>query len=209
MNDRYLMVDRQVRVQIKVKDSKFIASVMPVETEEEALNFIQRIKKEFFDATHNVSAFKVGVGDQAIKRYDDDGEPAGSSGPPVLQVIEGASLTNTVIVVTRYFGGTKLGFGGLVRAYGDSAKTGLAEAGVKEKVRYLLISIQVPYDQMGSVIKEIQSGVGVVKDTQFSNEGVDIFADLLPSYLEGFKKKMIDATRGKAVISVAKEEFRS
>ncbi|AZR74848.1 YigZ family protein [Anoxybacter fermentans] len=208
MSDRYLTVAKEARIQIKVKDSKFIATVAPVTTEEEALAFIEKISKEFHDATHNVSAFKVGMGDQAIKRYDDDGEPAGSSGPPVLQAIDGAGLTNTAVVVTRYFGGTKLGYGGLVRAYGDAAQAGLKEAGVREKVQYLLVKIEVSYDRMGSVVKEIQGGISEIRDIQYSNDGVAIFVDLLPSYLESFKKKMVDVTRGKAKVTVEEEEFR-
>lgn len=208
MNDRYVTTEKEVRVQIKVKDSKFIATVAPVASEDEAERFITRVSKEFFDATHNVTAYKIGTGDLAIRRYDDNGEPAGSSGPPILQVIEGSGVTNTVIVVTRYFGGTKLGFGGLVRAYGDAAAAGLLEAGRREMVQYILVKIVVPYEQMGSVIKEIQGGIGEIKDTQFSNDGVAVYADLLPSYLEGFTKKMIDATRGKAVVTVEEREFR-
>jgi uncharacterized YigZ family protein len=208
MNDRYLTVLQGSRVQIKVKDSKFITTVTPVTSEEEAQGFITKVSKEFFDATHNVSAFKIGTGDRAIRRYDDDGEPAGSSGPPILQAIEGAGVTNVAVVVTRYFGGTKLGFGGLVRAYGDAAAAGLVGAGVREMIQYILIKIAVPYEQMGNVIKEIQGGVGVIKDTQYSNDGVEILVDLLPSYLESLKKKMIDATRGQAIVSVENEEFR-
>lgn len=208
MNDRYLTILQGSRVQIKVKDSKFITTVAPVSSEEEAQGFIMKVSKEFFDATHNVSALKLGTGDRAIRRYDDDGEPAGSSGPPVLQAIEGAGVTNVAVVVTRYFGGTKLGFGGLVRAYGDAAAAGLAESGVREMIQYILIKIAVPYEQMGNVIKEIQGGVGVIKDTQYSNDGVAILVDLLPSYLAGLSKKLVDATRGQAIVTVENEEFR-
>lgn len=208
MNDRYLTVLQGSRVQIKVKDSKFITTVAPVASEEEAQEFILRVSKEFFDATHNVSAFKLGTGDQAIRRYDDDGEPGGSSGPPVLQVIEGSGLTNVAVVVTRYFGGTKLGFGGLVRAYGDAAAAGLAGAGVREMIQYIFIRIAVPYEQMGSVIREIQGSIGVIRDTQYSNDGVAVLADLLPGHLDGLKRRLIDATRGQAVVTVEKEEFR-
>ena len=206
--DSYLTVKKKARANLKVKDSKFTATVKPVKTEEEALEFIEEVSKEFYDATHNVSAFKVGFGDKAIKRYDDDGEPSQSSGPPVLQAIEGNDLTNVAVVVTRYFGGTKLGYGGLVRAYGDSAQVGLKEAEVREMTRYYLVKIEVPYDRMGNVVNEIQSGIGQIKDTEYSNDGVAVLADLLPTYYEGFKKKMVDVTRGKAKISIAREEFR-
>lgn len=208
MSDRYLTIEQEARVQIKVKDSKFIASVAPVTTEEEAELFILKVSKEFFDATHNVTAYKIGTGDMAIRRYNDNGEPAGSSGPPILQVIEGSGVTNAAIVVTRYFGGTKLGFGGLVRAYGDAAAAGLADAGQREMVQYILVKIVVPYEQMGSVVKEIQGGIGEIRDTQFSNDGVAIFADLLPSYFQGFQKKMVDATRGKALVTIEESEYR-
>lgn len=208
MTDRFLTVLQNARVQIKVKDSKFITSVAPVGSEAEAEDFITRVSKEFFDATHNVSAYKIGTLDQAIRRYDDDGEPASSSGPPVLQAIEGVGVTNTAVVVTRYFGGTKLGFGGLIRAYGDAAAAGLLQAGTREMIQYILVKITTSYEQMGNVIKEVQSGVGVIKDTQYSNTGVEIFVDLLPSYLERFRKKIVDATRGSAEITVEQEEYR-
>lgn len=206
--ERYFTIAQEERTQIKVKDSKFIATVAPVANESEAEAFITKVSKEFYDASHNVSAFKIGIGDVGVKRYNDDGEPAGSSGPPVLQVIEGANLTNVVLVITRYFGGTKLGYGGLIRAYSDAAQAGLRKAKILKKVRYILLRVAVPYDQMGSVIKEVQSGIGEIKETQYSNDGVIVFVDLLPTYLDRFRKRIIDATRGRAEIVIENERFR-
>lgn len=207
MSDKYLTVAGLVRTQIKVKASKFIATVAPAQTVEAAMMLIDQSKKEFHDASHNVSAFKVGLGDQAIKRYNDDGEPAGSSGPSVLAVIEGEALTNLVIIVTRYFGGTKLGFGGLVRAYGDAAKSGLALAKIIERVQYLVLRIEVSYDQLGAVIKEVQGGEGEITDTQYSNQSVAVIVELLPRFLEKLTTRLRNATKGKAQVMLLEKRF--
>lgn len=207
MIERYRTVAGRVRTQTKVKASKFITTVTPVQSLEEVMSFLEGISKEFSDATHNVSAFKVGLGDQAIKRYNDDGEPAGSSGPALLLAIEGENLTNLAVVVTRYFGGIKLGYGGLIRAYSDAAKNGLKLAEIKEKAEYLVIRVTVPYDRVGAVFKEVQGGVGVITDTQYSNQGVAIFIDLLSAFLEKLTTRLKDATKGKAEIVILEKRF--
>lgn len=120
------------RSQIKVKSSKFIANVHPISSVEQAKSVLDAIRKEFHDARHHCFAFKIGIGDQAITRASDDGEPSGTAGAPILQVIEGKNFTNLLVVVTRYFGGTKLGIGGLARAYSEATKEVLES--VKSKI---------------------------------------------------------------------------
>ena len=105
-----------------------------MQTEAEAKEFIDTVSNEFADATHNAWAYKIGFGDRSIRRSSDAGEPANTAGPPMLQAIEGQGLTNVVVVGTRYFGGVKLGVGGLIRAYRDTALAGLEAAGVREEV---------------------------------------------------------------------------
>ena len=123
MAKKKLRPAQNIEVRQNIKDSKFFASIFSVNSRENAEERINEIKEKYNDATHNVSAFRVEDGkNEALEYFDDDGEPAGSSGPPVLEAIKGANLLNTVIIVTRYFGGTKLGIGGLIRAYGGTSR---------------------------------------------------------------------------------------
>ena len=123
MLEQYKTVLEQGQQEIVEKKSRFIATVRPVKTEEEAKSFIEEIKKIYWNATHNVFAYQIGERNE-IQRFSDDGEPQGTAGMPVLDVLQREDIKNTAIVVTRYFGGTLLGTGGLVRAYGKSAKEG-------------------------------------------------------------------------------------
>ena len=118
MSNRYRLPARETRTEIKVKNSIFIATAAPVFTVAEAKAFVGRIKMEFADATHNVPAYLVGFGTTVTAHCSDDGEPSGTAGRPMLAVLQGSGLGDVAVVVTRYFGGTKLGTGGLVRAYG-------------------------------------------------------------------------------------------
>ncbi|WP_018247729.1 YigZ family protein [Orenia marismortui] len=208
MLDSYSTVAKDIRVTAKIKKCKFITSVKSVNTVEEAEKFIADISEEFYDARHNVYAFKVGVGDDAIQRSSDDGEPAGSSGPPALQAIEGEGVTNVAVVVTRYFGGIKHGVGGLIRAYGGSVRKAIREAGLINKVRYIKLGISIPYDQMGEVINDLEGHQGEVKNVNYMNNGVEIISVMKPTYINAFKDRIIDATRGQAVFEEKGEEFR-
>ncbi|SJZ72780.1 IMPACT family protein [Selenihalanaerobacter shriftii] len=208
MSNKYKTVADDYRVQLTIKNCKFIASAANIQSVEEAEKFIDRISEEFADATHNVYAFKVGLGDSAVKRTNDDGEPAGSSGPPVLQAIEGEDVTNTVIVVTRYFGGIKHGIGGLIRAYGKCAREAIKVAGIIEKERYLNIGISVSYDSMGKVINDLEGHQGEVNSTKYTNEGVEIIASMKLSYIPAFKARIKELTRGEACFREIGEEFR-
>lgn len=133
MLQRYLTVRPEGETEIEINRSRFISYVKRVETQEEAVAFIQEIKKKHWDATHNCSAYIVGENDQ-FQKMDDDGEPSGTAGKPILEVIKKKGLKDTAIVVTRYFGGIKLGAGGLIRAYGKSASAGVRAAGVVERI---------------------------------------------------------------------------
>lgn len=132
------------------KKSKFIGYVKHVETEEEANQFIAEIKSKHWDAKHNVYAYVLGESG-SIQRSTDDGEPAGTAGRPVLEVIKGESLTNTVVVVTRYFGGILLGTGGLVRAYGKAAKLAIESAGIVRPIKMKSVAICADYDLVGKI----------------------------------------------------------
>lgn len=132
------------------KKSKFIASVYPVETVEQAEEILVKLRKKYYDARHNCFAYQIGEHNE-FQKASDDGEPQGTAGKPILEVLKGEDLKNTLVCVTRYFGGTLLGTGGLVRAYGKAAKEGILDAGIIERRKISLFALQVPYTLSGKV----------------------------------------------------------
>ena len=154
--------------EIIIEKSTFIGYAKPIKTEEEAIEFVNEIKKKHKDATHNVWAYTVGK-TMNIQRYSDDGEPQGTAGIPTLEVIKKEDLRDVVVVVTRYFGGVKLGAGGLVRAYTKGAKIGIDAAKVIEKVMYKEVRIKIDYNQLGKVQNEIMNMNYFVKDTIYED----------------------------------------
>jgi uncharacterized YigZ family protein len=142
---QYLVPAATTRIENIVVNSRFIATIGRADTVEEAKAFIQSVRDEMPDASHHVYAFKVGYGASITEGMSDDGEPSGTSAPPVLAVLRGADVGNVVIVVTRYFGGTKLGTGGLVHAYGGAAKDALAALPVELKIEKHYVGITIAY----------------------------------------------------------------
>lgn len=199
---------RSIQVINKVKDSKFYGSISRADSEEEVKEFIGRIRGKYHDATHNVSAYKLGSGDRALKYADDDGEPAGSSGPPVLQAIEGEGLTNTVIVVTRYFGGTKLGIGGLIRAYGDTARLAIKVAGRKKLELYYKLSISGTYEQIGTILGQIEACHGEILSTDYHNEGGEVITLLNPGNYKTLRERLIERTGNRVEIKKIAELYK-
>jgi len=143
---RYLIPAGTVRVETEVSRSRFIATLGMAETAEAARAFIAGVRAEMPDASHHVYAFRVGYGASVIEGLSDDGEPSGTSGPPIMAVLRGAPVGDVVLVVTRYFGGTKLGTGGLVRAYGDAARTAIAALKTVEKIQMSRLRVVLPYN---------------------------------------------------------------
>ncbi|NLY43980.1 MAG: YigZ family protein [Clostridiaceae bacterium] len=193
----YKTVYRQAQAEIVEKKSRFIASVKPVSTEEEAIRFIDEMKSRYWDATHNVYAYVIGDGN--IQRYSDDGEPAGTAGIPTLEVIKKEQLHDVVVVVTRYFGGTLLGAGGLVRAYGRSAKEGLVAAGIITMQLCDCIQIKSDYTLLGKIQHEI-SNSGHIIDGIVYEQDVTINVLVLTEQSDQFIKKMVDITNGRVII---------
>lgn len=169
MLKRFKTVLQPAEAEIIEKKSRFIATVRPVKNEEEAQAFIEEMRKKYWDATHNVFAYQIGERDQ-IQRFSDDGEPSGTAGLPVLNVLKGDELKNTAIVVTRYFGGTLLGTGGLVRAYGRSAREGVLAAKIVEKVLYSVFHVVTDYSRLGKIQYEILQMGNVIHDTIYTDE---------------------------------------
>lgn len=145
MSEPYRVPARETRVEIVVVNSRFIATAAPVFSLDEARAFVGRIRAEFADATHNVPVFLVGHGSSVVAHCSDDGEPSGTAGRPALAVLQGSGLGDVAVVVTRYFGGTKLGTGGLVRAYSESVREVLRALPLAERVPTHTVMVAVPY----------------------------------------------------------------
>ena len=165
-----LIPARETRVEIRVVNSRFIATAAPVFTVDEAKAFIDRIRAEFADATHNVPAFVVGHGASVVAHCSDDGEPAGTAGRPALAVLRGSGLGDVAVVVTRYFGGTKLGTGGLVRAYGDAVREVLAILPRAAKVPTHTVKIVTPYSLFERLRLLVAAHGGKILNEEFAAE---------------------------------------
>jgi uncharacterized YigZ family protein len=151
MSGVYKTVYRAGKGETEEKKSRFIAHIAPAASENEAAAFISSVKKEYWDARHNCSAFVVGMGANRISRCSDDGEPSGTAGKPMLEVLTGEGLTDVVAVVTRYFGGVLLGTGGLIRAYTAAIKAGLEESVIIEKKQGIMVTLRCDYTLEGMV----------------------------------------------------------
>lgn len=200
--ETYTTVANAMRVRVPIGLCRFFASVKEVHAEEAAKDFIEEVSKEFADATHNAWAYKLGYGDQAICRSTDAGEPVNTAGPPMLQAIEGKKLTNVVVVGTRYFGGVKLGVGGLIRAYRDTALAGLEAAGRRvETIMTPIIVHNVDYAYLGDVLREIESCRGTI-DTLAYDQQVTVKANVRPVDIPLLQQRITDTTRGQAELEV-------
>lgn len=193
--------------EIIIEKSVFIGYAKPIKSEEEALEFINEIKKKHKDATHNVWAYTVGQ-NMNIQRYSDDGEPQGTAGIPTLEVIKKEDLRDVAVVVTRYFGGTKLGAGGLVRAYTKGAKLGLEAGKIIYKVMYQEVKIKIDYTQLGKVQNELMNLGYFIKDTIYE-DNVEIIVYSKLEDVENLSEKMIDITNGTGKIVLGEEFYLS
>lgn len=155
--------------EIVEKKSRFIAHVSEAESVEEAQEFIETVKKRYWDARHNCSAFSIGE-KNPVTRCSDDGEPGGTAGKPILEVIEGSGIHNIVIVVTRYFGGTLLGTGGLVRAYTDAAKAGIENSVIIEKIPGVRMKLVTDYTDLGKIQYILAQNEVTVEHTDYTDK---------------------------------------
>ena len=187
------------------KKSRFIGRVWPVETEEEALQRIQEMKKQHYDATHNCWAYVIRDG---AVRFSDDGEPGGTAGMPMVQVLQREQLYNVVCVVTRYFGGTLLGAGGLVRAYTKGAKIAIDAAGKSMKRVWSVLYVPCPYTYYERVKLEVEAFGGVLRDTQFGAE-VELEILIAAPETQAFIDKLTDMTSGSVEALVTGQEYRA
>ena len=195
MSKRYPIPAAEARAEIEVKNSRFLATAAPVFSVEEAKAFIKRIKREFSDATHNVPAFVVGFGPSVTAHCNDDGEPPGTAGRPALAVLQGSGLGDVAVVVTRYFGGTKLGTGGLVRAYSDAVKAVLAVLPRAEKVPTYTAMVAVPYNLFERVKLLIEAWNGRVLDQDFA-AGITLTVQFTVERFPDFQDALRELTHG-------------
>jgi len=192
---QYPVPARTVRVENVVVNSRFVATVSRADSVEEAKAFIQTIRAEMPDATHHVYAFKVGYGGSVIEGMSDDGEPSGTSGPPVLAVLRAADLGNVVIVVTRYFGGTKLGTGGLVRAYSGAARDALAALPVDLLIERWYIGVSIPYSLYERLKLLLAAHRAEIDGEEFDTE-VTVYAYLPADQLDALTGALQELTSG-------------
>ncbi len=202
---KYYTVKGYGENEIIIEKSRFICYINRATTEEEAIEFIQQIKKKHWDATHNCSAYIIGEHDQ-IQKANDDGEPSGTAGVPMLEVLKKKGLKDTVAVVTRYFGGIKLGAGGLVRAYGKSVSEGLKAAGIVERRLVRVMHVVIDYTWLGKVENELRSSDYTIKDIHYlENVELEIFVD--EAEKQTFIDWMTELTNGRAEIKEGETEY--
>jgi uncharacterized YigZ family protein len=207
MKEKYRTLHEYGSDEVIINKSRFIGYAKPISDEKEALSFIEEIRTKHRDATHNVYAYVVGENNN-IQRYSDDGEPSGTAGIPVLEVLKKEDLRNVVVVVTRYFGGIKLGAGGLVRAYIKGAKIALDAGKIVDKVLYRKIKIRIDYTLYGKVENELL-GMGYIIDEVTYDDAVNLFILCESDKANDLKNIIIDITSARAIIEDIGEEYYS
>ena len=200
----YKTIRKAAEAQFVEKHSRFIGYIAPVTTADEANEFIASIKSKHWDATHNVPAYILREGN--LKRYSDDGEPQGTAGVPVLSALEKAGLTDCVCVVTRYFGGTLLGTGGLVRAYSHAASIAVEAGGVVTRALCKKMRIKCDYGFYGKLSPMILEAGGVVENTVFA-DSVDIDFYIESSLAGKLNADIVEASNGRYKAEITGEEY--
>ena len=208
MSDAYRTVAERATARFEVRGSEFLGHVAPVDTVEAAESFVEEVRGEYADATHNVPAYRVPAGEPSerapaaepmLREYSsDDGEPTGSAGKPALNVLQQREVRNVAAVVTRYYGGTNLGVGGLARAYSRAVKEGVDAAGVVEERPHRSLVVETEYDDSGTVRGVIES-VGVEFDADYG-ERVRFDLRVPVAEVEALRERLNDATSGRIEI---------
>ena len=189
----YITIANEFRTEYIIEKSRFIATIAPVSTEEEAQAFIQRISKEFWDATHNCTAYAIGPR-QEQQRSSDNGEPSGTAGKPMLEVLKKTTITNVAVVVTRYFGGIKLGAGGLIRAYSHSVAKAVQEGPKLLIAPRQIVSLTIDYSYFGSVERQLQT-LGLPYQSTFTDTiSLEIYVE--PSFVSDLETTITNLTGG-------------
>lgn len=189
----YITIANEFRTEYIIEKSHFIATIAPVSTEEEAQAFIQRISKEFWDATHNCTTYAIGPR-QEQQRSSDNGEPSGTAGKPMLEVLKKTTITNVAVVVTRYFGGIKLGAGGLIRAYSHSVAKAVQEGPKLLIAPRQIVSLTIDYSYFGSVERQLQT-LGLPYQSSFTDTiSLEIYVE--PNFVNDLETTITNLTGG-------------
>jgi len=196
MTERHLVPARRIETEFVDRNSRFITNGAPAFSVQEAQTFIEKIKDLYPDASHHVPVYLIGHGSSTIAHCSDDGEPSGTAGRPALSVLQGSGLGDIVIVITRYFGGTKLGTGGLVRAYSDSIRKLLEVMPLATKVATTCLMFVIPYALFEQTQLIISNHNGLVKDKAFGAD-ITLTVRLANEHLESFKNHLVELTRGR------------
>lgn len=205
MLEKYKTIYKGAQTEIIEKKSRFITTVRLVQSEAEAVAFIEAMKKKYWNASHNCSAYAIGEG-RAIVRCSDDGEPSGTAGRPMLDVLLGADLYNTAVVVTRYFGGTLLGTGGLVRAYSKAVQAGIDASIVIEKVYGVMLAIDTDYNGIGKIQYLMGQRKIPIMDSIYTDQ-VKIKVLLPKQQVPELKAEITENTNGKAILNEEEELY--
>ena len=196
MEQSYRTIRKEASDEMTEKKSRFIATARPVWTDGEAAEFIDRVRKQYRDATHNVYAYLLRDG--RVERFSDDGEPGGTAGVPILDVMKKEGLTDVAVVVTRYFGGILLGAGGLVRAYGKAGRLGLLAAGIATLAPCRLLELRCAYDQYGKLDYYVKSG-GWRQDETVYDDAVTLRFWVPAEDADRVARELVDLTGGASV----------
>ena len=205
MKKPYLTIKENGEAMIEIKKSEFICSLARTETEEEARAFIDEIKTKHRKATHNCFAYMIGLNDE-IQRESDNGEPSGTAGVPILEVLKNLELHNVTAVVTRYFGGIKLGAGGLIRAYSNATSNAIENIGVVRKVVQTELSLKVSYSAWGKLQNYLENNQVNVSDTVFMTDVTAVVYVDTPE-VESFTATIVDLMNGQVEVEEGQEKY--
>lgn len=203
MLDKFTTIEEKVEGEIVEKKSKFIADIFPINNEEEALQKLEEVRKIHREARHHVFVYRIANGNE---RASDDGEPSGTAGVPILDILRGMNLQNILVVVTRYFGGTLLGTGGLVRAYSDSTKEALKKIKTKEKILKKEYKITIPYSYYDKVAHFCRINNYEIAKSNYS-DNVILFVIVEIKKVEEFEAQIAENTDRNAIMEAEKEDY--
>lgn len=205
MQDQYRTVARAGVHETEISRSRFICALAPAATEQEAQDFVARVRKEHPTASHNCFAYVIGA-DASVQKASDDGEPGGTAGVPMLHMLMRREVRYVAAVVTRYYGGVKLGAGGLIRAYGGSVGEALDALGTITRQRFRLATVTVDHQRAGKLENDLRATGRAVREVTYA-EAVTIEIGLPDSEVEGFTAWLADATAGSATLELGGEAY--
>ncbi|HEY9331376.1 MAG TPA: YigZ family protein [Streptomyces sp.] len=205
MQEQYRTVARAGEHETEINRSRFICALAPAATEQDAQDFVARVRREHPTATHNCFAYVIGA-DASVQKASDDGEPGGTAGVPMLQMLTRREMRYVVAVVTRYYGGVKLGAGGLIRAYGGAVGEALDALGTLTRQRFRIVTVTVGHQRAGRLENELRATGRTVREVRYA-EAVSIEIGLPDAEVEDFRRWLADATAGEAELELGDEAY--